>query len=559
MVERILNLIHREIRGLHEAAYLLGLFALFSQVLALIRDRLLASSFGAGNVLDIYYASFRIPDVIFVSIASLVSIYVLIPFLAEKSSISAEEEKRFVNNIFSAFAILILGISLVAFIFVPKLTQLLFPGLVDSPMYSDLILLTRILLLQPIFLGISSLLGSITQTRQRFILYATSPLLYNAGIIIGILFLYESMGMAGLGWGVVLGAIMHLAIQLPFIIKSGFLPRPTLSINLKEIKKVVFLSFPRTLALSANQLSLLFLISFASLMSVGSIAIFNLSFNLQSVPLSIIAVSYSVAAFPTLAKLFSNGEREQFLNQVVVAARHILFWSTPAIALFVVLRAQIVRVILGTGSFDWADTRLTAAVLALFAISLTAQGLNMLFVRGYYAAGNTRKPLVVNVISSVFIVIFSYGFVKLFAFSEGWRFFIESLLRVEGLPGTEILMLPLGYSLAVLINATVFWFLFQKDFSSFSPALSKVFFQSLAAAVVLGFVSYQLLEVLDNVFDINTFWGIFSQGFLSGIAGIIAAVLLLKLLGSRELSEVWESFHHKFWKARTVASEQTEL
>lgn len=559
MVERILNLIHREIRGLHEAAYLLGLFALFSQILALVRDRLLAGTFGAGDILDVYYTAFRIPDVIFVSVASLVSIYVLIPFLAEKATVSEEEEKKFINNIFSAFAIIILGISAVAFFFVPKLTALLFPGLVDSPMYADLILLTRILLLQPVFLGISSLLGSITQTRQRFILYATSPLLYNVGIIVGVLFLYPKFGMAGLGLGVVLGAIMHLAIQLPFIIKSGFLPKITFSINLSEIKKVVFLSFPRTLALSANQISLLFLISFASVMTVGSITIFNFSFNLQAVPLSIIGVSYSVAAFPTLARLFSNGEREQFLNQVIVAARHILFWTTPAIALFIILRAQIVRVILGSGAFDWADTRLTAAVLALFAISLTAQGLNLLFVRGYYASGNTRKPLIINIISSALVVLFSYTFMKLFVYSETWRFFIESLLRVEDLPGTEILMLPLGYSLAVLINATIFWFAFQRDFDSFSNSLSIVFFQSLSAAVALGFVSYQFLGLLDNVFDINTFWGIFSQGFFSGIAGIIACIIMFKLLGSRELSEVWESLHRKFWKAQTVASEQTEL
>ncbi|MCH7529684.1 murein biosynthesis integral membrane protein MurJ [Patescibacteria group bacterium] len=559
MVERILNLIHREIRGVHEAAYLLGLFALFSQVLALIRDRLLASSFGAGSVLDVYYAAFRIPDVIFVSVASLVSIYVLIPFLAEKSAISEDEERKFISTIFSAFALIILFISAVMFLFTPQLLGVIFPGLVDSPLYSDLVILTRILLLQPILLGISSLFGSITQTRQRFILYALSPLLYNLGIIGGILFLYPLFGIPGLGYGVVLGALLHLVIQLPFIIKTGFVPRFSFSINLSEVKKVVFLSLPRTLALSANQIALLFLISFASLMAVGSITVFNLSFNLQAVPLSIIAVSYSVAAFPTLARLFSNGEQKQFLEQMLVAARHILFWSTPAIALFVVLRAQIVRVVLGSGAFDWADTRLTAAVLALFAISLTAQGLNLLFIRGYYASGNTKKPLIINVISSILIVAFSYLFIKLFATFEGWRFFFESLLRVEDLAGTEILMLPLGYSLAVIINAIVFWIAFQKDFKSFSFSLSTVFFQSLSAAIVLGFVAYQFLEILDNVFDINTFWGIFLQGALSGMAGIIAAVILLKLTKSKELSEVWKSLHHKFWKTRAVASEQTEL
>ena len=97
MVKRIFNLIHKEIRGLHEAAYLLGMFALLSQILALVRDRLLAHFFGAGAVLDTYYAAFRIPDIIFVAIASIVSVYVLIPFLAEKSAVSKKKEKEFIN------------------------------------------------------------------------------------------------------------------------------------------------------------------------------------------------------------------------------------------------------------------------------------------------------------------------------------------------------------------------------------------------------------------------------------------------------------------------------
>ncbi|MBT4894909.1 oligosaccharide flippase family protein, partial [bacterium] len=395
MVRRIFNLIHKEINGLHEAAYLLGAFALLSQILALFRDRLLAHFFGAGAVLDTYYAAFRLPDIIFVAIASIVSVYVLIPFLAEKSSISKLKEKEFINTIFSAFFLIIITVSVIAFIFAPWLMKLFFPGLVDTAQFADLILLTRVLLLQPIFLGISNLFASITQIHRKFVLYALSPVLYNVGIIIGIVFFYPSFGFMGLGLGVVLGAVLHLAIQIPFIVKNKFLPKITLSIvgtRFNDVKKVIFLSLPRTLALSAHQISLLFLISFASLMASGSIAVFNLSFNLQSVPLTIIGVSYSVAAFPTLAKMFSNGQKKDFLEQVLTASKHIIFWSFPAIVLFIILRAQIVRVILGSGEFDWADTRLTAAALALFAVSIAAQGLVLLFVRGYYAAGNTKKP-----------------------------------------------------------------------------------------------------------------------------------------------------------------------
>lgn len=554
MVKRIFKLLEKKVHGLHEAAYVLGVFALLSQFLALIRDRILANQFGAGEILDIYYAAFRIPDFLFVSIASLVSLSVLIPFFTERLARSKEDAQRFVSSIFGFFSILMIGVSVLAFIFSPKLLAVLFPAFVGTDSFPDLLLVTRILLLQPILLGLSSLFASVVHVYQKFILYAASPLLYNAGIIIGIVVFYPIWGISGLAWGVVLGALLHLGLQLPYIIRSGFFPRH-IQYRFGDISKVMLLSLPRTIALSANQISLIFLISFASLLTAGSISIFSFSFNLQSVPLAIIGASYSVAAFPTLTRLFSNGERDTFFSHISVAARHIIFWSVPAMVFFIVLRAQIVRVILGSGEFTWTDTRLTAAALALFAVSLIAQSLVLLFVRGYYAAGKTTKPLIINVVSAVLVVVFSFIFLKLFEISELWRFFVESLLRVEGISGTEILMLPLGYSLAVFINALLFWILFQKDFQRFSESLSRTFFESLAASVIMGFAIHQFLDIFDDIFDLDTFLGIFAQGFLAGSIGILVGILVLRLLGNKELLEVWQSLTHKFWKINIISSE----
>ena len=455
MVGRFLSILHQEVRGLHEAAYFLGLFALFSAILALVRDRLLAFYFGAGEILDVYYAAFRIPDLVFVSIASMVSIYVLIPFLS-KTEDNHDDQRRFVGHILSAFFFFISTISAILFFLVPYITPFLFPGFVGSEHFDSLIMLTRLLLLQPILLGISNIFASVTQVYGRFILYGIAPLFYNAGIILGIIFLYPKFGILGLGYGVVLGALLHMGIQLPFITARKFLSNITLRFNVKELKEIVFLSLPRTLALSAQHIVLLVLIGLASVMTEGSITVFSFSFNLQAVPLSIIGASYSVAAFPTLARLFSNGNRPEFIQHVLIAARHIIFWSTPIVVLFIVLRAQIVRVVLGSGAFDWADTRLTAALFALFVISLVAQGLILLFVRGYYAAGKTRLPLFVNVFSAGLTIVFAYTFVHLFRSIPTWQYFFETLFRVEGIPGTDVLMLPLAFSLGMVINAGIF-------------------------------------------------------------------------------------------------------
>lgn len=554
MVKGILQMLGKEVRGLHEAAYLLGAFALFSQALALIRDRLLTHEFGAGDVLDIYYAAFRIPDFIFVTVASIVSLSVLIPFLVERAEKDERAGQDFISGIFSFFALSILVVSGVVYIFVPELVHILFPGL-SPALYDELVLMTRILLFQPIFLGASSLFASVVHVYKRFLLYAISPLLYNLGIIIGVVFFYDIVGIVGLAYGVVLGAVMHMALQLPFIIQSGYAPRLSFMHHAREIKNVIFLSLPRTLALSAHQIAFFFLVGLASFMGIGSIAVFHLAFNLQSVPLSIIGASYSVAAFPTLAHLFTNGNTPEFFAHIAIAARHIIFWSFPGISLFIILRAQIVRVILGSGEFTWTDTRLTAAALALFIISLIAQSLVLLFVRGYYAAGRTIKPLIINVSSAVLIILGAFVFTYLFETYDMWRFFIESLLRVEGIPGTEVLMLPLSYSLAMLINATLFWVAFQRDFSYFSKTLSVTFFQSMASAVVMGFTAYYMLDILDEVFSLDTFAGILGQGLIAGVVGIISGVIVLRLLGSKELAEAETALHKKFWKTTVISSE----
>lgn len=545
MVKRVWQLINREWSSLHEAAYLLGFFAFLSQGLALGRDRLLAHSFGASHALDLYYAAFRIPDFIFVSLGSIVSLSVLIPFLLEKLDHSKAEAKTFLTQLFSFFFLLIALASVVAFFLTPQLLPWLFPDYVGDAFYPELVAMSRILLLSPIFLGLSNFLASVTHVYKRFFIYALSPLLYNLGIIGGIIWLYPLFGLRGLALGVVFGAALHFLIQVPFVLRQGLWPRFSFRFHWPDIKRVVLLSLPRTITLSANEFSELFLISFASVLAAGSISVFSFSFNLQAVPLSIIGVSYSLAAFPTLTRFFSSGESGNFLRQMVNSASHIIFWTLPAAVLFIVLRAQVVRVILGSGAFDWSATRLTAAALALFALSLVPQSLSLLFVRSYYARGRTWTPLWLNLISSFVIIAGSYGLVKFFNSAPFFRDFVSALLKVEEIPGTEVLMLPLGFSLGLLVNLLLHWRFFHRDFPSFSPPVRRAFWHSFSASIFAGFAAYLGLNLFSRVFNLDTFWGVFGQGFLAGLLGIAVLIAALRLLGSRELATIWQTLHHR--------------
>lgn len=562
MVRRILNILNKDFNGLHEAAYLLGVFALASQILALWRDRLLANMFGAGEELDIYYAAFRIPDFIYIVIASFVSITVLVPFLVERLNDREEraidETKDFVNSVLSVFFAVIVASCAVAFFLIPKLSYFIAPGFSDSAR-EQLVNLTRILLLSPILLGLSSLLGSIIQSIKKFFVYAIGPVLYNLGIIAGIIFLKPEFGIKGIVYGVVGGAALHFLVQLPVVAKNGLLPRFSLKINYKTVKEVALLSLPRTITLSMSHLAMIFLVSMASLMGGGAISVFNFSLNLQSVPLSIIGVSYSVAAFPTLAALFSNGEKKKFAEHVAIAIRHIIFWSMPAIVLFIVLRAQIVRSVLGSGAFDWSDTKLTAAALALFSVSLIAQSLNLLFIRGYYASGNTKKPLVINLISILFVIVSAIFLVYIFNRFEGFRYFMESLLRVDDSTRSAVIMLPLAYSLGMILNLALLWFSFKKDFEDFSYSIKLAFLNNFSAWVIGGFAAYGALNFFGGIFNLNTFWGIFSQGALSGLLGVFTGILVLIMVGDREVEEARKYLHSKFWKTKAIAPDSESL
>lgn len=536
-----------ETRGMHEAAYLLAAFAFASQFLGLVRDRTLAASFGAGHTLDLYYAAFLIPNLIFSTVASLLSLYALMPVLSR-----LEEEKRglmmsFLRDLTLVFLLGMTFVSLVAYVFAPLLAPLVSPGLAADPvMRAQLILLMRILLLQPILLGLSNTISSLTQLRHRFVLYSISPLLYNLGIIFGAVALYPRFGIAGLGFGVVIGALLHMAVQLPFFFSEKSEGKVELSRLVKLTKEILTLSIPRTLALASNQISLLVLLALASLLVPGSIAIFNFAYNLQSVPLTIIGISYSVAAFPTFVRLHAQGSKEEFTRYAEAALRHIIFWSVPCTVFMIVLRAQVVRTILGAGQFDWSATRLTAAALALFIVSLLAQSATFLISRAYYAIGNTRKPFYIGLADIGVSILSALALLFLFDTNLLFKEFVEALLRVDDIAGTSVLMLALGYALGSIAEFVIGYFFFVNDFAVSHANFKRLFFESFGASMIGAAVSYAVLSATGQIGTINTTIGIFMQGFVAGIVGIAVSVGILWLLKSRELHEVLGALKRKF-------------
>ena len=584
MVRRFFTFIAKEVRGLHEAAYLIALCTLLSQILALVRDKLLAYSFGAGGELDVYYAAFRIPDVLFATLSSIVAASVLVPFFADRLVESGDEGhvklRSFIDSLFTSFMVVFVPVVVVLFILSPYILEYAMPDLMKGAYADQLVMVTRILLLQPLFFGISNFLSSLTQLKHRFFLFALSPVMYNIGIIVGIVFLYPLGGLSGIAWGVVIGAILHGLLHVPALVNDELIPR-TISIGKVkwvEMLKVVRTALPRTLTLSAHQISTFFLVAMASRMASGSISVFSFAINLQSVPLTIIGASYSSAVFPSLSKMAAEGKMKEFVAHMSSAFRHIAFWSFPIVVFSIVLRAQLVRLILGAGKFDWADTRLTAAALALFIVSAAAQSFILVCVRAYYARGEKKKPLLMNVTSAILIIVLAYFLTWLYNSYPVVSYFFESLLRISdlGFSSTTIVMLPLAYSIGVILNAYLHWRGIHRDFigkennfdcehklnksdlcnhdTSVCIAMNnfesvyRAGIQSLGASIIGGYISYLVLQATDTLFDTHTVLGVLGHGTLAGGIGLIITILVLLAIKNTEIKEIWKTLHSKIWK-----------
>lgn len=536
MVKRTINAITSKINGLQEAAFWLSLFAFFSQILAFLRDRLLAHHFGASVDLDIYYAAFKIPDIIFVTVASFVSISALVPLFAKKETEGERRLKEATDSVFTVFFLIIILSCALAWILMPYAVPLFF-GSLGGDVVARTILLSRMLLLSPALLGLSNFFGAIVQYEKRFILYSVSPILYNIGIVSGIVFGVEDYGITGAVIGVIFGACMHLFLQASFVFLSPARPSLVSRIKWDDVMETAKLSVPRTLALSVTTFVGFLFASLASRLEEGSISIFNLAFNLQSAPVSLIGASFSLAAFPSIAVSYARGKIPEVVEKISVSLRQIILWSLPATSIIIILRAHIVRVVLGSGNFDWNATRLTAAVLALFVISAVFQSFQLFLSRAHYALGNTKWPLLGNILGGLTSVSLAILFITGQHFWSFFFVFLESLLDISGL-SARILSLPLAYSIGSIVSVVTLLFAFGGIKKELWAEVRGVVAPSFLSSISSAIVCYFMLFATEDLFNLETFFGILGQGSLAGFLGIATGATVLYLLKNTEAREL---------------------
>ncbi len=545
MFSRFFNSQTKTITG---ATGILAISSIISGLLGILTDRLLASRFGAGLETSIFFAAFKIPDFVYNILISGGILVAFLPIFAEYFSENKEKAWQMTNYVLNIFSFLLISISFLLFVLTPWLMKFITPGFSQEGK-SMAIILTRLLLIQPFFLGLSNIFSGVLQYFNRFLIYSLAPIFYNLGIIFGILFLVPYFGIFGAGLGVLLGAFLHLAIQIPSSIKCGFKYKFLFNFKYPAIKRIFVLMIPRIFALSVNQINVIVITAIASTITAGSIAIFNFSSALQGFPITILGISLATAAFPTFSRLWVNGQKREFIEKLSLIVRQVFFLIIPASILIFLFRAQIVRLILGTGRFGWDDTRLTAASLGLFTLSIFASTLIPILIRAFFSFQDAKTPTVVALISAGVSIGFGFLLKFVLSFPNFFSNFAEDILRLRGIENIAVIGLPLAISIAGILQFILLSFFLYKKIGDFGVkeilnSLNKI----LIASILMTGSAYFLLKILADFVNMQTFLGIFFQTVVAGLVGILVYSLTAFYLKSPELESLKFYILSKFKK-----------
>lgn len=392
-------------------ASFLAVSSLLSQVLGFLRDKLLSYIYGAGPVLDAYYASFRVPEFMYLSVGSFVSSAILVPLFAKK--LYEEDAKIWFQKLFTTFAIFFLITYGLVVLFLPKIITRIYSHS-DSGFQSSVVVYGSILLISTFFLSLSSIISSVAQERRDFVRVGMAPIFYNLGTVLGIVILRPMWGIYGVVLGVVAGSLMHLFIQIPQVRKlelfSGYGKFILKSVDFSLLFQTLNKSVLRTLSLFFSAVTFFLLTYFASLYGAGSITIVSIAFTLQTVSHTLIGVSYATAVLPLLSKAFID-KNEEWFDGILRRGFKKVFLSSMVITGFMyVFRHQIVYILFGGGQFSDYDVHMTALALVVFTFSLYAQNAILLLSRVAYARGDYLIPLVTNMISTAFTYLLALYF-----------------------------------------------------------------------------------------------------------------------------------------------------
>jgi putative peptidoglycan lipid II flippase len=295
---------------------------------------------------------------------------------------------------------------------------------------------------------------------------------------------------------------------------------------------------PRTAALGISQINLVFLLALATTIEPGAVSVFNLANNLQMFPVGLVGISFAIAAFPALAKAHATEDDDGYRRALSAAARKIIFLIIPATAIFILLRAQIVRLALGDGRFNWNDTVRTADALAWFAVSLVAQSLVPLLARAFYALQDTWTPFWISVVAEVVTI--------------GLAFWLREPFGVMGL--------AMAFSAAAIVQSLLLGLFLRQMFGQLGKGESSISaYKTAIATVALCCVAFPVRQWLGTIYNLETTWQVALQTGGTLLAGAVGFFFTAWLVGSPELAEFRMAAEKRLFRKAKLAEGAEEV
>ena len=508
------------------AATLLGASTLISAILGIYRDRLLNSmyleTYKVG--IDAYTVAFTIPDFMFMILVTGALSVTFIPVFNERLAKGNRESAwQIGSSTMNFLALITLGASILIMIFAPWLVRsVVGPGLSESGQ-ALAISMMRVIAINPFLFAISTMLASIQQAVGRFVFFTLSPIVYNVGIIIGALWFTNGItifghevfagGIMGVALGVVLGAVLQLIISACGLIGLGFEYKFKIFWKNKGFKKVLSLLPPRSLDQGLDYIGAMINTNLASRMAEGTIRAFNQAAALYHMPINLIGVAISTAAFPQMTERLGQNRPDLFAKELRSILRVIIWISLPVAAISFFARGYIVSIVARGGN---------ALIVELFGIMTLAILLRSVYhiaTRSFYAQQDSKTPMLISLSTITVTVALQLWFI----FGLGWG--------AAGIAWAVVIWAVLEVGVLMFIMARRINKLFNRDFFI-------ALFRMGLATFLMSIVTYILVRILGIDFENQTMLMVLPKLAIIGTTSLIIYMGLSHLLKLSEVAPV---------------------
>ena len=510
------------------AASFIILTTVFSQILGILKYRLLVSLFGASSDLGVFFAAFRIPDFVFqVVVAGALSasfIPIFTEFLANNKK---KEAYEFTSALITIGIIFFIFISAIIIVFSYQLSGMIAPGFSKNELrlMANLMIIIQ---LSQVFFILGTIVTGMLQSFQHFVIPGLANAFYNFGIILGLIIFsnFLGFGIYGATTGVLIGAMLFLLVQLPLLGVTGFRFYPSFDMR-TGIYKLLRLMVPRSLALIVSQIAATASVFCASFISARSLVIFDLAQTLAMAPVILLGQSIAQASFPALS--LKSKDKKEFLSIFTSSFSQILYLTLPVSVILIVLRIPLVRLFYGASRFDWDATVDTGLTLAYFSIAVTANALLTLLSRAFYAFKDSKTPLIVTIGSVILNIFISY-----------------LLILKNNLP---IYYLAFSFSLSSILGSLVLTFLLNRKIDLPKLNLGISFLKIFISSIVMGVALYIPIKLLDQlVFDTTRTINLLILTGIASVLGLTSYIFFTWLFDIKEayyVIAVLKKFKHK--------------